>query len=77
MHAFLYTHTVPVCPDFMVMDGTVTVNGDTATTVCEFGYFVSTGDKVRICRNQEWNGTQPVCSSKCILTYSYMTTFTG
>ena len=49
----------------MVSNGDSTEN-NTATAQCSIGFEVSSGDRVRVCQNNNtWSGEDAVCSSKC------------
>ncbi|XP_064397091.1 uncharacterized protein LOC135343969 [Halichondria panicea] len=54
---------VPMCPIFMIEQGTIQITGDSATAECYDGYEVSMGDVVRYCQqNYTWSGTEPQCT---------------
>lgn len=50
-------------------NGSVTVTGttfgETASYICQTGYYISSGNATRTCRSSEvWDGTEPVCTRK-------------
>lgn len=51
---------------FDIGNGRVTLSGttygETATYLCERGYYITSGDATRICMQGFWSGSEPTCT---------------